>query len=175
MHSFASIVTLALLAKAAPTSPDTTVPIPALYKRGGISYPFYSPDNIMETYTPTGTPSLVEQDDLAFGLSELASKLGLDTSDLQVTQSSKDAAGVLHVYTRQVIDSIPVDNHNAAIHVLNGEVLSFSSSFKGKVPSNRLVARSATVGLTVEEAITVAETAFDATKVFCFTIDHTIG
>ena len=42
----------------------------------------------------------------------------------------KDAAGVTHIYASRKIHGVLVDNQVASIHILNGQVLSLTSSFQ---------------------------------------------
>jgi Zn-dependent metalloprotease len=88
----------------------------------------------METFTIDSNSiskrSLTAPEAVAFGTNELANHLGLSVSELKIKQSHKDAAGVTHIYASRKINGIVVDNHVASIHIRDGQVLSFTSSFK---------------------------------------------
>jgi extracellular elastinolytic metalloproteinase len=103
-------------------------------KRGDIEIPFYFPSSTMETYTIDRNSitkrSLTVSETVTFGTNELANRLGLSVSELKIKQSHKDAAGVTHIYASRKINGIVVDNHVASIHIRDGQVLSFTSSFK---------------------------------------------
>ncbi|KAJ3271318.1 hypothetical protein HDV01_006914, partial [Terramyces sp. JEL0728] len=84
-------------------------------------------------------------------------ELGLTKDDLEIQQSYRDDAGVDHLYAVRKINGVKVDNHNANVHVKNGQVLAFSASFSGKNQS--LTARSVAATqpkVSLEDAVKVA-------------------
>jgi extracellular elastinolytic metalloproteinase len=135
-----------------------------LVKRNGIEVPFWYPTPKVKTYTIS--PSFAEQapeEALTFGRQELLKELGLSESELEIQQSYRDDSGTTHIYAIRKINGIKVDNHNAAIHVKDGQVLAFSSSFA--VVNNFVdFAIDATPAVSLDEAVTVASQQLGAPK-----------
>jgi extracellular elastinolytic metalloproteinase len=127
MKNFLKLMTLANVVVSAPTEEQHSL---HYVKRNGVEVPFWYPSIVSKTNEVA--PSLVEpsfDDSVAFGKEQLLKELNLPSEELQIQQSYQDEAGVTHLYAIHTINGVKVDNHNAAIHVKNGQVLSFSTSF----------------------------------------------
>ena len=103
--------------------------------------------------------------DLKFGRKEIMQRLGISKNDFVITKSHTDNAGVVHVYASELVNGIPVDNHNVAVHVKNGVVIAFSSSFTSS--QAKLVKRSISVApaapsVSIEEAVKTASEIYKA-------------
>ncbi|KAH9254379.1 hypothetical protein BASA81_007662 [Batrachochytrium salamandrivorans] len=70
-----------------------------------------------------------ETDDVNTATDFISNRLSLGASDFKVFNSYTDAAGISHVYGAHMINGARISNHQAAAHVKNGQVTSFSSSF----------------------------------------------
>ncbi|KAH6583175.1 hypothetical protein BASA61_008117 [Batrachochytrium salamandrivorans] len=55
--------------------------------------------------------------------------LNLGADDFKVFNSFTDPSGVTHVYGAHMANGVCIANHHASVHVKNGQVTSFSSSF----------------------------------------------
>jgi len=165
MQSVAAALTLSLIALAAPSPADTAVQVPVVDRRG-VALPFFYPEPVHKTFDPN--PALAKRsvpsdaEDLSLAKEELVKQLGLaSVEDLQITESHRDSAGVMHVYAVEKINGVSVDNHNAAIHIQHGQVLSLSSSFAKSSKSKRSITVAAPVAaLSVDEATKIAEKYF---------------
>ncbi|KAH6567208.1 hypothetical protein BASA62_006228 [Batrachochytrium salamandrivorans] len=73
--------------------------------------------------------SFSEKDDVKTATDYISNKLNLGTNDFKVFDSFTDTAGVTHVYGSHMVNDVRIANHQAAAHVKNGQVTSFSSSF----------------------------------------------
>jgi extracellular elastinolytic metalloproteinase len=127
MKNFMNLMILANIVLSAPTEEQHAL---QYVKRNGVEVPFWYPKVVSKNNEVA--PSLVEpsfNDSVAFGKEQLLNELKLSNEELQIQQSYQDEAGVTHLYAIRTINGVKVDNHNAAIHVKNGQVLSFSSSF----------------------------------------------
>ncbi|KAH6573813.1 hypothetical protein BASA62_002745 [Batrachochytrium salamandrivorans] len=85
-------------------------------------------DNVYKRAVASLNPSSTE---LPFHFPE---SLNLGADDFKVFDSYTDAAGVTHVYGAHMLNGARIANHQAAAHVKNGQVTSFSSSF-GTTPA----------------------------------------
>jgi Zn-dependent metalloprotease len=64
-----------------------------------------------------------------FGLDYLMDRLGLTESEIEVTNQYMDTTNLYHIYAMHLVNGIPVKNHQAAVHIKDGQVISFSTSF----------------------------------------------
>ena len=130
MKSIAAVAALIASIRAAPTGQSM------ITGQSNQDLPFFYPETELETFSPQPGSNLLPISDSEFSriaLEKLSEKLGLDVSELQISNFNKDKAGVAHVYINQVVNGVKVENHNAAIHITaSGEVLAQSSSFSRK-------------------------------------------
>ncbi|KAH9264450.1 hypothetical protein BASA83_012093 [Batrachochytrium salamandrivorans] len=93
--------------------------------------PFHFPESVYENIPHSGAVSsfFSEKDDVKTATDYISNKLNLGTNDFKVFDSFTDTAGVTHVYGSHMINDVRIANHQAAAHVKNGQVTSFSSSF----------------------------------------------
>lgn len=160
-----STIAILLSVQAKPTPAETAVQIPESSQRG-VNLPFFYPEVSQQTFEASSSfVTTTEADDLEFGRQEIMKQLGIKADDFVITQSSKDKAGVLHVYAVEKVNGITVDNHQAAVHIQNGAVLAFSSSFTSS--QNKLKKRSITVApasppMSLNEAVKVASSQLGA-------------
>jgi Zn-dependent metalloprotease len=143
-----------------------SAPAPALHKlnlvkRDGSSVPFYYPESTVQrniiSSSLAGTPSSVTGEPDAIALTHLSRTLRMARTELKVNHFFTDSANVTHVYVDRLINDTPVANHNAAVHIKNGQVTSFSASFRGAGQSLRAPdVKSAEVIVPLEEAVAAA-------------------
>lgn len=57
----------------------------------------------------------------------LSKTIGIEASNLRVSRSYKDNAGILHVYVDRLINGIPVLNQGAEIRVKDNRVVKYST------------------------------------------------
>lgn len=89
-----------------------------LVKRADTTVPFFYPEPIAHTYTFTPGESLGHLSDaetIKMGQDQLKQELGLGDNDLEIVQTYKDAAGVMHIYAQQVVNGVSVVNHDCAV------------------------------------------------------------
>ncbi|KAH6576909.1 hypothetical protein BASA60_004311 [Batrachochytrium salamandrivorans] len=93
--------------------------------------PFHFPESVYENIPHSGavSSSFSEKDDVKTATDYISNKLNLGTNDFKVFDSFTDTAGVTHVYGSHMVNDVRIANHQAAAHVKNGQVTSFSSSF----------------------------------------------
>lgn len=123
-----------------------------------VNLPFYYPAPVHITFKPNPALNIdmsVEKT-INFGLGWLCKNLDLLVSDLNITTFHKDASSTVHIYTVHVVNDLPVDNHQASLHVQFGQVISWTSSFRKVPPSLMPVSIPTSSRLTVEDAIAVA-------------------
>ncbi|KAH6573541.1 hypothetical protein BASA60_005969 [Batrachochytrium salamandrivorans] len=80
-------------------------------------------------YSGAASFSLSKEDEVKTATDYISKKLNLGANDFKVFNSFTDAAGVTHVYGAHMVNGARIANHQASVHVKNGEVTSFSSSF----------------------------------------------
>ncbi|KAH8981294.1 Fungalysin metallopeptidase-domain-containing protein [Lactarius hatsudake] len=130
---------------------------------GSLKLEIFHPESIFEGFGVEGIDHPLARragdfDIKAASVSFLASKLGIQQSDIHFRTSAK-AEVAQHAFLKQQIDGVPVANAVAnAAFSHDGKVLSFSSSF---VKSSGSANRTPTVSLS--DAITTAEKALDGT------------
>ncbi|KAL2916720.1 hypothetical protein HK105_203837 [Polyrhizophydium stewartii] len=147
---------LALAASTVVAAPATS---DALQRRAAGKLPSYFPESVYKAVPSSGKASFgkVSQDKaVQIATDFLAAKLSITAAEFKVYNSFNDPSGTTHVYGAQQANGMRIANHQAAAHVQNGEVVSFSSSFntgsslvKPKVPA-------ASAKLTVVQAIAKA-------------------
>ncbi len=99
---------------------------------------FYYPQTRRETFGKglrykhlSGGSTDTLEDQIKIGRDFLLMKLDLDPSDLEISRHFQDHLGIVHVYASHIVDGLPVSNHRAQVHLKNGKITSFSSSFQG--------------------------------------------
>ena len=170
---------------AAPVEQTPSVFIPTQKTSSGLDLPFYYPPVTFKAFSTapqvadrTTSPGNDDKQDAEFGKNTLAKELGLSTEQIEITEFHRDSAGVLHVYTRELVNNIPIDNRNAAIHIQNHQVVAISSSFTKSKP----VSPAAPVQrLGLSEAVKIAEEKYSmkrdehpATNVFIQAPDNSL-
>ncbi|KAH9260484.1 hypothetical protein BASA82_001145 [Batrachochytrium salamandrivorans] len=93
--------------------------------------PFHFPESVYEhtPYSGAASFSLSKEDEVKTATDYISKKLNLGANDFKVFNSFTDAVGVTHVYGAHMVNGARIANHQASVHVKNGEVTSFSSSF----------------------------------------------
>ncbi|KAH9253798.1 hypothetical protein BASA83_004293 [Batrachochytrium salamandrivorans] len=93
--------------------------------------PFHFPESVYENtpYISAVSFSFSETDDVKTATDYISNKLNLGESDFKVFNSFTDPSGVTHVYGAHMINGARIANHHASVHVKNGQVTYFSSSF----------------------------------------------
>ncbi|KAH6586741.1 hypothetical protein BASA50_000338 [Batrachochytrium salamandrivorans] len=93
--------------------------------------PFYFPESVYESIPHSGAISLPssEEDNIKTATDFISTRLNLGENDFKVVNSYTDPFGITHVYGTHMINGVGVSNHQAAAHVKNGQVTSFSTSF----------------------------------------------
>ena len=132
-------------------------------KRSDSKIPFFYPEVSSEQPEDQNNgpgQSHGKRQGIKFGHSELARRIGVSVDDIIVTRGDEDQSGTTHVYCLHVVDGIPVDNHHAGIHLKDGQVLSYSSSFSnvGKPKS------SSKPSLSLNDAVTIAQRKYGVGK-----------
>jgi extracellular elastinolytic metalloproteinase len=162
MHSFLSALLALKVAHAAPVAGDHAL---EFVKRNGIDVPFWYPETTAKTFTVS--PSLSEQtieEAVKFGVQVLQKELGLNEEELSIQQSYRDEAGVTHIYAIRKINGISVDNHNANVHIKDGQVLAFSASFGNNDSFAPLNVATPTARVSLERAVKVASAQLGAPR-----------
>ncbi|KAH6570731.1 hypothetical protein BASA62_004146 [Batrachochytrium salamandrivorans] len=120
---------------------STVIAVPTVdnaYKRAVTSLnpsstvlPFHFPESVYENipHSDAVSSSFSEKDDVKTATDFISKKLDLGADDFKVFNSYTDAVGVTHVYGAHILNGARIANHQAAAHVKNGQVTSFSSSF----------------------------------------------
>jgi Fungalysin metallopeptidase (M36)/Fungalysin/Thermolysin Propeptide Motif len=124
-------------------------------------YKFFYPKVTQKTYSLVPQTHRSMQDPLEFGINYL-NKI-LFPSTLKITQSYKDATGIYHIYAVETLNDLEIQNHQAAVHIKSSQVLSFSTSFQPSTHTN-LKKRSLDIPITLQEAILIAESTFNAKR-----------
>ncbi|KAH9272728.1 hypothetical protein BASA83_004930 [Batrachochytrium salamandrivorans] len=93
--------------------------------------PFYFPESVYESIPHSSAPPSPssETDNIKTATDFISKRLNLSENDFKVFDSYTDPFGITHVYGAHMINGASISNHQAAAHVNNGEVTSFSSSF----------------------------------------------
>ncbi|KAH6588493.1 hypothetical protein BASA50_010719 [Batrachochytrium salamandrivorans] len=134
MFGPALTLVLALASSAVIASPT----VDNVYKRAVASLnpsstelPFHFPDSVYENtpYSDAASSSFSKEDDAKTATDHIFKKLNLGADDFKVLNSFTDPSGVTHVYGAHMANGVRIANHQAAAHVRNGQVTSFSSSF----------------------------------------------
>ncbi|KAH6602141.1 hypothetical protein BASA61_001387 [Batrachochytrium salamandrivorans] len=134
MFGPALTLVLALASSAVIASPT----VDNVYKRAvaslnpaSTSFPFHFPKSVYENNPYSGTVSFSpsKENDVKTATDYISKKLKLGADDFKVFNSFTDPSGVTHVYGAHMTNGFRIANHQASIHVKNGQVTSFSSSF----------------------------------------------
>ncbi|KAH6592536.1 hypothetical protein BASA50_007986, partial [Batrachochytrium salamandrivorans] len=93
--------------------------------------PFHFPRSVYENnpYRDVTSFSSSKKDDAKTATDYISKKLNLGADDFKVFNSFTDPSGVTHVYGAHMANGVCIANHHASVHVKNGQVTSFSSSF----------------------------------------------
>ncbi|KAL2915168.1 decapping endonuclease targeting mRNA [Polyrhizophydium stewartii] len=154
--SFSLALALAATATTVLAAPATS---DALQRRADGKLPFHFPKSVYETVAPTGRASfgkVSEAKAVKIATDFLAAKLGLAADEFKVYNSFTDASGTTHVYGAQQANGVRIANHQAAAHVQNGQVVSFSSSFNTDASAAKPRIPPMSAKLSVHQAIAKA-------------------
>ncbi|KAL2915143.1 decapping endonuclease targeting mRNA [Polyrhizophydium stewartii] len=154
--SFSLALALAATATTVLAAPATS---DALQRRADGKLPFHFPKSVYETVAPTGRASfgkVSEAKAVKIATDFLAAKLGLAADEFKVYNSFTDASGTTHVYGAQQANGVRIANHQAAAHVQNGHVVSFSSSFNTDASTAKPRIPPMSAKLSVRQAIAKA-------------------
>jgi extracellular elastinolytic metalloproteinase len=124
--------------------------------------PFFYPNSDFELFEPSnaqGFTELSQEENVEVAKNTLLQKLNLAEQELRIKNVNTDSAGIVHVYAVHVVDGVEVQNHNAAAHVQNGEVVAQSASFtkdssklrKRGLPTNPSVSLSDAIAVAVKK------------------------
>lgn len=116
--------------QAAPAPPETHAL--HLARRGDVNMPFYYPESIVTVKNMFGSAlrPLAIDEKIALAKKTLVNGLNITDRELQVMHYFIDRVGVTHVYVDRLINNVPIANQNAIVHIKNGLVASYSSSFR---------------------------------------------
>ncbi|KAH9254983.1 hypothetical protein BASA81_006928 [Batrachochytrium salamandrivorans] len=116
---------------AAPTVDNVYKRAVASLNPSSTELPFHFPESVYENIPRSGavSSSFSGKDDVKTATDFISKKLNLGADDFKVFNSYTDAVGVTHVYGAHILNGARIANHQAAAHVKNGQVTSFSSSF----------------------------------------------
>lgn len=122
---------------------------------------FYYPSSVFKSITiEDKTPKALTSRQLGqIAHSFLMYELDLQPLELSIVRQFTDSMSITHVYTNRVINGVPVSNNNAAAHIKNGQVVSYSASFAS---DHSQVIPEAKVGTSLQDAIKNAEKILDA-------------
>jgi Zn-dependent metalloprotease len=153
----AQILASIALVHSAPTAPKTH-DLVFLTNRREAKQPFFYPEVATKDYpTPNfNTARLSNNDALALGKKEIAKETGLSEADIQITSSFRDAAGVMHINAQRLINGVAIDNQNAAVHVMNGQVMYISSSIPSVEARRSAPVAAAQAVISLDEAVSLA-------------------
>jgi hypothetical protein len=98
-------------------------------------------------------------ENVAFGHEYMAKLCGLKPFELVITNWDKGIDNVIHVHFSRNLNGINVTNHNAAVHIFQGEVIAESMSFKPSEYSRFLVSPT-TVKVPLEQSVQAAVAQF---------------
>jgi extracellular elastinolytic metalloproteinase len=156
-----AVIILAAAASAIPTSLKHEL---KYVKRGKVEFPFHYSENVSFTVkTPTASAQILpalDDEIVAQGKEHLMKILGLNKDELEITRFFKSKDGVMHIYATHKINNIAVVNHDAAVHILNGEIIAESASFTGDSLDSSLISESTSI-ISLEEAVKIASKEYD--------------
>ncbi|KAH9262777.1 hypothetical protein BASA83_013748 [Batrachochytrium salamandrivorans] len=93
-------------------------------------FPFISLNLSMSIPHSGDAPSsLSKEDGVKTATDFISNRLSLGENDFKVVNSYTDPFGITHVYGTHMLNDVSISNHQAAAHVKNGQVTSFSTSF----------------------------------------------
>ncbi|OAJ41636.1 hypothetical protein, variant [Batrachochytrium dendrobatidis JEL423] len=96
------------------------------------SLPFYFPESTYQQIPYDHSSSLMapsNTDPVKTGVAYLCDKLNLTPNEFKVYNNFTDSAGITHVYGAHLVNDARVSNHQAAIHIQDGQIISYSTSF----------------------------------------------
>ncbi|OAJ41260.1 hypothetical protein BDEG_24892 [Batrachochytrium dendrobatidis JEL423] len=109
---------------AAPAAPST--------KDASSDFPFYFPKPTYQSIPYDHSSSLAapsNADSVKIGTAYIRDKLNLSPDEFRVDSNFTDSAGVTHVYGVHLVNGASVANHQAAVHIKDGQITSYSASF----------------------------------------------
>ena len=139
------------------------VPTPQLLDTNNL--PFYYPESTVVTRPPAHAFANPSETDIGkLAIQTLMRELHATKQDLRIQRQFTDDSKVTHVYVARLVDGIPVANHNAAVHIKNGHVSSFSSSFTNLQSQHSSLINAAKTEILLPEAVSIAQAALGAPK-----------
>ncbi|KAJ3276015.1 hypothetical protein HDV01_006185 [Terramyces sp. JEL0728] len=154
MKSFLNALIVSGLVQAAPMKETHEM---QYVKRNGVDLPFWYPETTSKVFDlASSLTSPSHEEAVKIGTEYLEKQLGLTSDELEIQQAYRDDAGVDHLYAIRKISGVKVDNHNANVHVKDGQVLAFSSSFSNANQFAPLDVAAAQAKVTLEEAVQIA-------------------
>ncbi|KAK5667536.1 hypothetical protein QVD99_006125 [Batrachochytrium dendrobatidis] len=126
---FVSTVSLVL---ALATSAVFAIPTIPSTQDASDSLPFYFPESTYQQIPYDHSFSLMapsNTDPVKTGVAYLCDKLNLAPNEFKVYNNFTDSAGVTHVYGAHLVNGVSVANHQAAVHIQDGQIISYSTSF----------------------------------------------
>jgi extracellular elastinolytic metalloproteinase len=138
-------------------------------KRGDVQYPYYYNENIsFNVHSPSDSDSLVptsDEETVSIGKQHLLETLDLSADDLEITRYYKSSDGVMHIYAVHKINNLAVINHDAAVHVLNGQIIAESASFTNAGDSlDSIDVNEPIAKITLEDAVEIATKQYGISK-----------
>lgn len=94
------------------------------------------------------------------GLEFLMEKLHLDESDLAISNSFVDHRGCHHLYVTRLVNGLEITNHRAQIHLKEGRIIGYSTSFDGLDDLEWKKKKSQSPNVTPEIAVQIASDHF---------------
>ncbi|OAJ42447.1 hypothetical protein BDEG_25898 [Batrachochytrium dendrobatidis JEL423] len=126
---FVSTISLVL---ALATSAVFAVPTTLSTQDASDSLPFYFPESTYQQIPYEHSFSLMapsNTDPVKTGVAYLCDKLNLTPNEFKVYNNFTDSAGITHVYGAHLVNDARVSNHQAAVHIQDGQIISYSTSF----------------------------------------------
>ncbi|KAJ2994038.1 hypothetical protein HDV02_001891 [Globomyces sp. JEL0801] len=86
----------------------------------------------------------------------LVKSFDLSIEEIKITQLNYDKeSGLAHIYCTRIVNEVLVDNNNCAVHILNEQVISISSSFNGSLQKRSTIVSPKITKLTADKVISM--------------------
>ena len=163
MKAFAFTLATFLAVQAAPAKKMHAL---TMVKRDGVSLPFHYPESSVKSVNSASfvPVSLNESQMGDLAAQTIAKEYGVDAKQLKKVSQFTDKGGVTHVYLDRLVNGVEVRNQNAAVHIQNGQVTSFSASINVKKNLKAPVVAPVVPVISEQEAIKAAEAALGVPK-----------
>lgn len=133
------------------------------FNDGDELFPFHYPKNLVKKLVLPNSllkRGLSHESAVTDAIDAISRELNVPRLDLNVSSSYRDSFGIDHIFVNHLINRVPITNHNAAVHLKNGRVISFSSSFSG----NPADWPKPIPVITLDDAVAIAERKYGAKK-----------